>query len=362
MTPRRVLMTTDAVGGVWTYSLELARGLSEAGAEVMLAVVGPPPSDRQREEAIGVPRLVLVVPGLGLEWQDRTGPLALVPRQRLIGLARAFEPDIVHCNGFREAAAGFRVPVILVAHSCVRTWWWACNADELPVSWSAYSDGVRAGLSAASMVVTPSAAFLAEFCAAWGRVLRSRVIHNGLDLEPAPARARDVHVLAAGRLWDEAKGIGTLAAIAPQLPWAVRLAGESLADDSSRTVEWLGRLDRDRLIDAMCAASIFAAPACYEPFGLAILEAAACGCALVLGRIPSLVELWGDAARFVPPGDREALRRALAELIADPMALERAQAAARRRAEAFSRRRMVDEYLGLYAELLGSAHMCGHAA
>ena len=44
------------------------------------------------------------------------------------------------------------------------------------------------------------------------------------------------------------------------------------------------------------------------------------------------------------------------------MALERAQAAARRRAQIFSRRRMVDEYLGLYAELLGSAHVRGHAA
>ena len=112
----------------------------------------------------------------------------------------------------------------------------------------------------------------------------------------------------------------------------------------------------------MRGASIFAAPARYEPFGLAILEAAMCGCALVLGRIPSLVELWGDAARFVPPEDGEALRSALAELIADPMALERAQAAARRRAQIFSRRRMVDEYLGLYAELLGSAHVRGHAA
>jgi hypothetical protein len=36
MTPRRVLMTTDAVGGVWTYSLELARGLSDVGVSAIL--------------------------------------------------------------------------------------------------------------------------------------------------------------------------------------------------------------------------------------------------------------------------------------------------------------------------------------
>ena len=40
--PRRVLMTADAVGGVWHYALELARGLSGSDIEVVLAVLGPP--------------------------------------------------------------------------------------------------------------------------------------------------------------------------------------------------------------------------------------------------------------------------------------------------------------------------------
>ena len=40
---RRVLMTADAVGGVWTYALELAAGLDRAGVAVVFAVMGPPP-------------------------------------------------------------------------------------------------------------------------------------------------------------------------------------------------------------------------------------------------------------------------------------------------------------------------------
>ena len=40
----RVLMTADTVGGVWQYALDLARGLSEAGASTILAVLGPAPS------------------------------------------------------------------------------------------------------------------------------------------------------------------------------------------------------------------------------------------------------------------------------------------------------------------------------
>ena len=57
--PRRVLMTADAVGGVWPQSLELARGLAAAEIEVILAVMGPPPTAGQRGEALAVPGLRL---------------------------------------------------------------------------------------------------------------------------------------------------------------------------------------------------------------------------------------------------------------------------------------------------------------
>ncbi|MFL5334588.1 MAG: glycosyltransferase family 4 protein [Geminicoccaceae bacterium] len=361
MTPRRVLMTTDAVGGVWTYSLELARGLSDAGVEVMLVVIGPPPSQMQRADAIAVRGLILLVPGLPLEWQDRDGPLDLPARQRLQRLARAFEPDLIHCNGFREAAVGFEPPVVVTAHSCVGTWWRACRDAELPPEWSAYADGLRAGLAAASVVVAPSEAFLGDFATTWGPVARSRVIHNGLDIEADhPGRRRRI-VLAAGRLWDEAKNVATIAAIAPELPWPVRLAGEASPHEAGSAPQ-SGRLERKDLLTAMAEAAIFAAPARYEPFGLAILEAAQSGCALVLGDIPSLRELWGDAARFVPPGDPRALHGALLELIADAAALGRAQAAARRRGRHFSRRRMVGCYLELYGDVLARGRIGDRAA
>jgi glycosyltransferase involved in cell wall biosynthesis len=114
----------------------------------------------------------------------------------------------------------------------------------------------------------------------------------------------------------------------------------------------LGRLAPAELHARMAEAAIFAAPARYEPFGLGILEAATQGCALVLGEVPSLVELWKDAARFVPPGEPEALRAALEGLIADAGARERLADAARERAAAYTRARMTEGYLGLYADLL----------
>ena len=39
--PLRILMTADAVGGVWVYATELACSLCQAGNVVMLAVIGP---------------------------------------------------------------------------------------------------------------------------------------------------------------------------------------------------------------------------------------------------------------------------------------------------------------------------------
>jgi glycosyltransferase involved in cell wall biosynthesis len=355
-------MTTDAVGGVWTYAVELARGLSAAKVEVMLVVIGPEPNAAQRTEAIGIPGLVLIVPGLELEWQDRGGPLGADAGERLRGLAEAFDADIVHCNGFREAGAGYAAPVVVAAHSCVRTWWWACRHEDPGPGWSAYAEGVRTGLRAAATVVAPTEAFLADFAAAWSRLTRPRVIHNGIDFAVPAATERRGLILAAGRLWDEAKNVALLRGVAADLSWPVCLAGEPPVADLSGPVRWLGRLDRSELVGVMAQAAIFVAPARYEPFGLAILEAAKSGCALVLGNLPSLVELWGDAARFVPPNDAQALRRTLLDLAEDQEALQRLQAAARLRAGDFSRSAMVRAYLSVYGELMRPASPRAHAA
>jgi glycosyltransferase involved in cell wall biosynthesis len=352
MRPRRILMTADAVGGVWSYVLELAKDLCAHGTEILLVVIGPEPTPDQREEAIRIPGLALVVPHLELEWQDRAGPLTAEARQRLSSLADAFRPDLVHCNGFREAAAGFRVPVLVVAHSCVRTWWKACRQEAAPAEWEAYARGVQAGLAAAAAVAAPTEAFLADFAAAWGPLTHPRIVPNGFDLEPVTALRRRPVILAAGRLWDEAKNVQALAGIAPSLPWPVLLAGDALEEEARSGVRWLGRLSRPELHALMVEAAIFVAPARYEPFGLAALEAGRSGCALVLGKIPTLVEIWDGAARFVSPGDPMALRRTLLDLIDDQEALCRLQVAAAQRAALYSRRRMVEGYEALYVEIL----------
>jgi glycosyltransferase involved in cell wall biosynthesis len=353
-------MTADAVGGVWTFALELAAGLAGHGTETALVVLGPPPGKAQLAAAAAIPGLEVMVPGLDLEWRDRAA-LGADAASRLRALARAFRPDLVHINGFREAACGWDAPVLLAAHSCVRSWWHACRGGEPPAAeWGAYLAGVRAGLRAADAVVAPTTAFLAELALLYGPLPPARAIHNGRRLDIPTTEHRPV-VLAAGRLWDEAKGLADLAAVAEWLPWPVLAAGDPGAEPPGG-ISHLGELSPDRLLRHMAEAEIFAAPARYEPFGLSILEAAATGAALVLGDLPTLRELWDGAARFVPPGDRLALRAALLELIGDDPARRALQEAARSRARAYGRVRMIEGYLAFYAELSGPALRREHAA
>ena len=161
-------------------------------------------------------------------------------------------------------------------------------------------------------------------------------------------------MLTAGRLWDPAKNVIALDRVAPQLPWPVCAAGE-VSDGNGSTVELrhvtaLGSLPPEQLASWFAQASIYAAPAHYEPFGLAVLEAALAGCALVLGDIESLRELWDGAALFVPPDD-PGLADAISWLVAHPEARQALGIRARHRALRCSPRAMARGYLDAYREI-----------
>jgi glycosyltransferase involved in cell wall biosynthesis len=161
-------------------------------------------------------------------------------------------------------------------------------------------------------------------------------------------------VLSAGRLWDEAKNVAALDAVAQDLTWPVYVAGDNAhAGDATpvSNVQMLGRLPQAELKECMARAAIYALPARYEPFGLSILEAALSGCALVIGDIATLREIWGDAALFVAPDDHEALRAALQSLMEDADLRQQMANRALQRATEYSTARMAQHYFDLYQEL-----------
>jgi glycosyltransferase involved in cell wall biosynthesis len=158
--------------------------------------------------------------------------------------------------------------------------------------------------------------------------------------------------LGSGRFWDAAKNLAALDAAAEGLSWPVVVAG-GLGDGAApRHACSTGSLDRDALAALRREAPIYAAPAVYEPFGLGILEAALDGCALVLGDIPSLRELWEDAAIFVDPRDSEALHQVLTCLIDAPQVRDDLAERAREQAGTYSIERTAGAYRRLYQRLL----------
>jgi glycogen(starch) synthase len=355
MSPRTVLMTADAVGGVWRYVVDLGTALTGRGMRVVVAVMGPPPSPEDRRDADRAGLVVITRP-YRLEWMEN--PWTDVERagQWLLTLERMVKPDIVHLNGYVHASLDWSRPVVVVAHSCVRSWWRAVKRSAAPADLDRYTGAVKAGLAAADVVVTPSAAMSAALESEYGVALAPTVIPNGRAPEQMNApSAKEPFVFAAGRVWDEGKNIASLCAIASVLPWPVYVAGDTHAPDGTRSDElparMLGRLPAAELAGWYRRAAIYALPARYEPFGLSVLEAASAGCALVLGDIDSLREHWDGAAAFVAPDDCGALQSAIESLASDADARLAAGRNAADRALAFTIERTANSYLRIYDRL-----------
>jgi glycosyltransferase involved in cell wall biosynthesis len=361
---KRILMTTDAVGGVWNYALQLSSLLATRGVRVLLAVVGPEPSAGQRADAARVRGLELHARPYALEWMPDPWADVDAAGDWLLALERRFQPDVVHINGFAHAALAWRAPVLLVAHSCVYSWWNAVHDAAPPAEWDEYKSRVTAGLGAASRIVTPSRAMRAALTRAYGVGHQAVVVANCHVDDERSVTAKQPLVFAAGRVWDPAKNIALLDRAAARLSWPVYVAGDTSGPgaDSNRlsNVILLGRLSTFDTQQWMARAGIYALPARYEPFGLSVLEAARAGCALVLGDIPSLRENWEGAAIFVTPDRPEQLATALAALIEREGERDALAAAAQRRAGTFSPSRHVEQYLDLYRTLVathgGPAH------
>jgi glycosyltransferase involved in cell wall biosynthesis len=365
----KILISTDTVGGVLTYTAELAAALEASGDEVVVAAMGPQLRQAQRE---ALPSR-LHESGFRLEWMEGPWDDVAAAGEWLLRLEEEERPDVVHLCSYAHAALPFRAPKVLVAHSDVLSWWRAVHGTQAPPSWNRYREEMSAGLASADAVVAPTAAMLRDLEREHAlNPERTQVIHNGSPTPPeTPATAPELHqispllgrksdavrgsdgfVLGAGRIWDAAKNLAALDAAAEGLSWPVVVAGDLGDGPGPRHARPTGVLDSAALAALRREAPIYAAPAVYEPFGLGILEAALDGCALVLGDIPSLRELWEDAAIFVDPRDSDALHEVLACLIDAPQVRLDLAERARERAADYSIERAADAYRQLYQRLL----------
>lgn len=340
--------------------MELARSLNRKGIAVALAVMGGGLDPHRRADVGDLPGTEIIESRYKLEWMEDPWDDVDAAGSWLLGLQREFDPDIIHLNNFchgalpwNEGKSAGRAPVLAVGHSCVLSWWDAVRRGKVPRAWRYYAVRVRAGLGGTDCVVAPSCAMLEELEKYYGPFRNSCCIHNGIDTARFwPGRKRDF-ILTAGRLWDDGKNIKALAAIAGDLPWPVFSAGD--AHNGGGAVNYLGFMSRRALAAWYSRAAIYALPARYEPFGLTALEAGLSGCALVLGDIPSLREIWGGAALFAPPEDPEKLRETMNRLISDQGLRNEFARRAREKALDYSIEKTSAAYIALYRSLTGKS-------
>lgn len=117
-------------------------------------------------------------------------------------------------------------------------------------------------------------------------------------------------------------------------------------------VRFLGRLDT--VANLLQSTDLFILPSQTESFGLAALEAMACGAPVVASRAGGLPEVVDDAVSGIlePVGSVEAMGRRAIELLRDPARHAAMRAAAIERAREFSADRIVPMYEELYREVL----------
>jgi glycogen synthase len=348
-------MTADTLGGVWTYSITLAGGLTQHGVQVSLATMGSPLSSEQRGQA-RVLGIDIHESNYKLEWMKQPWAEVDAAGEWLLALEQRLQPDLIHLNNYAHGNLAWNPPVVVVAHSCVYSWWNAVRRSAPSPEWNEYRLRVAKGLHAADAVVAVSRTMLRELERWYGLVSDSCVVYNGHQHESYPPRLKEDFILSTGRVWDQAKNVTALDSAAGLIRWPVYVAGETRNPEGGsfgmRYAHAIGQIPNWDLRPWFARAQIFALPALYEPFGLSVLEAALSGCALVLGDIPSLREIWGDAALFVPPSDHEALAVAANSLIAKRRTCDDFARRARERALTFTANRMVRGYLDVYAQAL----------
>jgi glycosyltransferase involved in cell wall biosynthesis len=124
-----------------------------------------------------------------------------------------------------------------------------------------------------------------------------------------------------------------------------------------RLVTFTGRIDNGEFVRQYAKASIAVVPSMYEGFGLPAGEAMACGLPVISTTGGALPEVVGDAGILVPPGDPDALAKAIRGLLDNPdRAIEMGQAGLRRVQNFFTWEKAAQKTIDAYRETI-----CDHS-
>jgi len=359
-------MTADTIGGVWTYTRELVTQLSRKGNKITLVSFGEIPSAAQSEWLDSLADVSYHPTGFRLEWMQDAESDLRESASLLRSMIDEVKPDLLHFNQFYYGSLDCELPRLVVAHSDVVSWWVSVHGSEPPDSeWIRdYRQHAARGLAHADLVVAPTAWMLDQVGRYYVEPTEKAVVYNGRDpdLFTSDAQKQDF-AISVGRIWDAGKQASFL--LRDDLPILTLLVGTEQspvgATASAQSARRFPRLlmkgpqPESELRKLLAAAGIYLATSRYEPFGLAPLEAALSGCAIVANDIPTFREVWGDAAVYFETNNSRAMLLRIQELASNPE--QRSDLAARALARAskrYSSERMAEDYLHFYRALVST--------
>lgn len=359
----RVAHLTTVDKSLWLLlRTELAMDVALGCTTFGISAPGPFVAD---VESLGVAHVA--VPSLTRAWDVRRDMAAA---RELAGVLRSLALDVLHTHNPKTGVLGrvlgrlLRIPVVV--NTCHGLW--VRPEDGLARKAFVYGlEGFAARFSHAELYQND---LDRRVLSRWVPGLR-RTVGNGVDLErfspSAEGRSRvrsalrvspgELLVGGVGRRVAEkgiAEFVSAARALGPRATFVWVGPNDEDKPDALREAEegvrFLGL--REDMPDLYSAFDVFVLPTYREGFSRSGMEAAACGCAMVLTDIRGCREIGADGKHLllVPPRDPAALTAAVERLLDDAVLRERLGDSARERAlAAFDQGAIVSASLETYA-------------
>jgi glycosyltransferase involved in cell wall biosynthesis len=236
-------------------------------------------------------------------------------------------------------------------------------------------------LRPARAVVTPS-----RFLQDGLRAIRPDITYlpNGIYIQRYPFRARSKPApqvcwfRALHAIYNPLMAVEAFSSLLGQFPGArLMMIGPDKGDGTLQTlwnrihalkleskVELTGAIPKAEVSKWLNMGDLFINTTNYESFGVAMVEAAACGLCIVSTNVGELPLLWQDGhdALLVQPDDAKAMAAAVRRILCEPGLAERLSRNARAKAEGFDWSRIIPQWERLLAEVAGIATRvsCAH--
>src|SRR3989454_11805216 len=125
-----VLVTTDTMSGIWTYTRELVSGLVSRGTRVTLVSFGEVPLPEQITWMNNLHGLEYRPTAFRLDWMQEGEQDLDDSSDYLVNLVEELKPDLLHLNQMCYGSLPVDLPRVVVAHGDLISWWKVVHGRE----------------------------------------------------------------------------------------------------------------------------------------------------------------------------------------------------------------------------------------